>query len=86
MAITTGHVIVGTTAIQLCNSEVSDYRIHIHNQDNQENIYLGGPDVTINNGLVLLKQDSTELSLGPSDAIWAVSSSANHLVTYLKVA
>jgi hypothetical protein len=85
MAITSGQVIVGTTPVELSSSNVSDYRIHIHNNDNQANLYLGGSDVTINNGLVLQKLDSTEIALSPSDSIWAVSSSTNHLVSYLKV-
>jgi hypothetical protein len=85
MAITSGHVTAGTVAVQVDGTSVSNYRLHIHNQDNQENLYLGGPDVTINNGLVLPKLDSTELIISPGDAVWIVSSSNNHLVSYMKI-
>ena len=84
MPITSGHLTVGTTAVQIDGSYVSNYRLHIHNSDNQENLYLGGPDVSTSNGLVLPKQDSTELLMSPGDSLWVVSSSTNHLVTWLK--
>jgi hypothetical protein len=84
MPITSGHLTVGTTAVQIDGSYVSNYRLHIHNADNQENLYLGGPDVSISNGLVLMKQDSTELLMSPGDSLWVVSSSTGHLVTWMK--
>lgn len=84
MPITSGHLTVGTTAVQIDGSYVSNYRLHVHNADNQENLYLGGPDVSTSNGLVLPKQDSTELLMSPGDSLWVVSSSTNHLVTWLK--
>jgi hypothetical protein len=85
MAITSGHVTVGTTAVQIDGTSASVYRLHIHNNDNQANLFLGGQDVTTSNGLVLEKTDSTEIMIPPGDAIWAVSSSSNHVVSYLKV-
>jgi len=85
MAITSGHVTVGTTAVQIDGANVSNYRLHIHNSDNQANLYLGGPDVSTNNGLILEKLDSTELIISPGDAVWVVSSSNNHLVSYMKI-
>jgi hypothetical protein len=85
MAITSGQLTVGTTAVQIDGTSVSNYRLHVHNTDNQQNLYLGGPDVTISNGLILEKLDSTELIISPGDALWVVSSSSNHLVSYMKL-
>jgi hypothetical protein len=86
MPISSGQVTVGTAAVQIDGTSASVYRLHIHNNDNQVNLYIGGSDVTIANGLVLEKTDTTEIQVPPGDSVWIVSSSNNHLVSYLKVA
>jgi hypothetical protein len=85
MAISSGQITVGTTRVQIDGTSASVYKLHIHNNDNQINLYLGGSDVTTANGLILEKTDSTEIQVSPGDAVWVVSSSTNHLVSYLKV-
>jgi len=85
MPISSGQITVGTTRVQVDGTSSSVYRLHIHNNDNQMNLYLGGSDVTIANGLVLEKADTTEIQVSPGDSVWVVSSSADHLVSYLKV-
>ena len=85
MPISSGQVTVGTTRVQIDGTSTSVYRLHIHNNDNQVNLYLGGSDVTTANGLILQKTDSTEIQVSPGDSVWVVSSSNNHLVSYLKV-
>jgi hypothetical protein len=86
MSITSGQVTAGTARVQIDGTSSSVYRLHIHNDDNQANLFLGGPDVTVSNGLILPKLDSTELMIPPGDALWVVSSAGTHLVSYLKVA
>jgi hypothetical protein len=85
MPISSGQITVGTTRVQIDGTSSSVYRLHIHNNDNQVNLYLGGSDVTMANGLILEKTDSTEIQVSPGDSVWVVSSSNNHLVSYLKV-
>jgi hypothetical protein len=85
MPISSGQVTAGTTRVQIDGTSTSVYRLHIHNNDNQVNLYLGGSDVTTANGLILEKTDSTEIQVSPGDSVWVVSSSNNHLVSYLKV-
>jgi hypothetical protein len=85
MAISSGQVTAGTARVQIDGTSSSVYRLHIHNNDNQISLYLGGSDVTTANGLILEKTDSTEIQVSPGDSVWVVSSSASHLVSYLKV-
>jgi hypothetical protein len=85
MPISSGQLTVGTTRQQIDGTSASVYRLHIHNNDNQVNLYLGGSDVTTANGLILEKTDSTEIQVAPGDSVWVVSSSTDHLVSYLKV-
>lgn len=82
--ITTGQVTVGTVATQIDGTSASNFKMHIHNLDNTDTLFIGGPDVTVNNGLGLPKLDSIELECYPLESIWVVSSKATHLVSYLK--
>lgn len=82
--ITTGQMTVGTTAQQIDGTSVSNFKLHIHNMDNTDTLYVGGADVTISNGLALTKLDSLELECYPLDAVWVVSTKAGHQLSYLK--
>lgn len=84
MALTTGQVTVGTTAVQIDGTSNSSFRMHIHNMDNSATLFIGGPDVTASNGLGLPKLDSIELQLYPLDAVWVVSTQDGHQISYLK--
>ena len=57
--------------------------MHIHDNDNTETVYLGGPDVSTSNGLRLLKQDSLEITLHQANQIYAVSSQSGHVVSWI---
>lgn len=82
--ITTGQLTVGTVAAQIDGTSANNFKMHIHNLDNTDTLFIGGPDVTIDNGLGLPKLDSIELECYPLESIWVVSSKAGHLVSYLK--
>lgn len=82
--ITTGQLTVGTVATQIDGTSANNFKMHIHNLDNTDTLFIGGPDVTITNGLGLLKLDSIELECYPLESIWVVSTKAGHLVSYLK--
>ena len=82
--ITSGQVAVGTARVQIDGTSVSNWKIHIHNMDNSDAIYIGGPDVTISNGLVLQKLESIELECYPSETIFVVATKNGHQVSYLR--
>ena len=82
--ISSGQVTVGTAPTLIDGLEVNPFRIHIHNHDNTNSIYLGTSNVTTSTGLRLLKQDSIELMINPLEALYAVSSQAGHVISYLK--
>ena len=82
--ITTGQVTVGTTRVQIDGTSVSNWKIHIHNMDNSDAIFIGGADVTVANGLVLQKLESLELECYPSETIYVVSTKAGHLISFLR--
>jgi len=82
--ITSGQTTIGTAATLIDGLEVNPFRLHLHNNDNTDAVYLGGSAVTISNGLVLQKLDSIELIVNPLEALYAVSTKAGHVVSWLK--
>lgn len=84
MAISSGQTTIGLTATQIDGASTNPSRLHIHNNDQQQNLFIGGPDVTIANGLVLEKLDSIEFLLNAGEAVYGVSSQGGHVVSWLR--
>lgn len=84
MGISSGAMTVGTVATIIDGTSNSNFRLIVHNNDNTDAIYLGGPDVTIANGLVVKKEESIQLEMNPLDSVYAVSAKAGHTISYLK--
>jgi hypothetical protein len=84
MAVSSGQVLVGTVPVQIDGMSTNPTKIHIHNMDNTRNIYLGNGDVSITNGLALLKLDSLEIILNPGESIYVVSEIGAHQISWLR--
>ena len=82
--ITTGQITVGTTRVEIDGTSVSNFKLHIHNMDATDDIYIGNETVTTANGFSLFKQDSVEIECYPGERIFAISSKGNHPISYLK--
>lgn len=82
--LTTGQMTVGTVAVQLDGTSNSNWRIHIHNHDQTDALYIGNGDVTVLNGLRLGKEDHLELVMNPGETLHVVSTKAGHTMSYLK--
>jgi hypothetical protein len=82
--ITTGQVTVGTVATQIDGTSVSNFKLHIHNMDNTDTLYIGGEDVTTSNGLGLVKLDSIELECYPSERVFVIATKPGHLISFLR--
>jgi hypothetical protein len=84
MAISSGRITVGTVPSIIDGTFNSNFRLIVHNNDNTDAVYLGGPDVTTTNGLQLLKQETLQLDMNPLESVFAVSDKAGHTISYLK--
>lgn len=82
--ISSGQVTVGTAASLIDGLEVNPFRLHIHNHDNTDAIYLGSSNVTTSTGLKITKEDSIELIINPLEALYAVATKQGHVISYLK--
>ena len=74
------HVTVGTAVVEIVGADNMPHEVHIHNNnlDAAHILFLGGPDVTISNGLHVDGKQSVTLTLRPNDRLFAVS---NHTAT-----
>ncbi len=86
MTITSGQTSIGTAVTLIDGLEVNPFRLHLHNNDNTTDVFLGGSAVTTSTGLKLIKEDSIELIINPLEALYAVSSKEGHILSWLKQA
>jgi len=82
--ITNGWTTVGLTAVPIDGVHNQPTRLTIHNNENLERIYLGGPSVTITNGLLLRKEESYQFTLNPLEQIYAVSDRPGLVISWIK--
>ena len=82
--ITNGWTSIGTVATPIDGLHNQPSRITIHNNDNATNIYLGGADVTITSGLLLLKEQSYQFVLNPLEQLYAVSNKTGHVISWMR--
>jgi hypothetical protein len=79
-----GRISVGTAATAIDGVYNQYAHIILHNDDNTDAVYIGGPGVTTANGLVLQKEQTFEIGLGPLEQLYAVSSKTGHSVSFLR--
>jgi len=83
--ITSGQTTVGTaTPVQIDGSSVNPIYLTVHNNDNTKVLYLGGTGVSIASGLRLLKEETLQFTLNPGEALYAISASGDHIVSWLR--
>jgi hypothetical protein len=82
-----GHASIGTTATHIDGvlNEVAGnpYRLFIHNNDNTDAVYLGGSGVTTSTGLMVDKGVMIQLTVSPTDLLYAVSGKTGHVVSWM---
>ena len=83
MALSSGTVAVGTVATQINGASANPIKLHVSNNDNTDTVYLGDSTVTVNKGLVLQKLERHDFELNPGERIFAVSSKAGHVLSYI---
>ena len=84
MAITSGQITVGTSRVQVDGTSANPSTLHVHNNDNTNDLFLGDDSVTTSNGLRLHKLDGIELTLNPGESLYAISASGSHAVSWLR--
>jgi hypothetical protein len=84
MAISSGQITVLQTPTLIDGTHNSDFKLTIHNMNNDDGIFIGGPNVTIANGMQLLKLETLQLEMAPSSQLYAIANKDNLRIGYLK--
>lgn len=71
--ITTAHYTIGTTVTMIVPADDMVQRALIHNNDAALQVFLGGADVTTSSGMHLDGKEEREITLNPSEALYAVA-------------
>lgn len=82
--ITSGQTSIGTAATAIDSASTNPTRLTIHNNDNSDALYIGDSNVTTTTGLQLLKLESYQLELQPLEQIYAVSTKAGHVISWMR--
>lgn len=85
MAITSGRTTVGTTPVQIDGNSVNPFVLYVHNEDSTKTLYLGNGSVTVANGYGVVKGSVQQFTLFPGQALFMVSESGDHLVSWLRI-
>jgi len=85
MPLSSGSVAVGTAATEIPVTSVNPFLLEVHNNDNTDEVYLGGPGVTTANGLLLDKLESIKFEMTPGDRMFCVSTKTGHTVSWLAI-
>lgn len=85
MPISSGSLVVGTTAVQIDGNSVQPSYIYIRNNDDTKKLYVGNSDITIGNGLPVDKLATMEFDLPPGDALHMVAESGTVNVSWLRI-
>jgi hypothetical protein len=88
MAFYSGQTSIGTAATVIDGVLIganggNPYRLMIHNNDNTDAVYIGGSAVTITDGLKLDKGVMLQLTVSPTDLLYAVSTKNGHIISWL---
>lgn len=83
--IITGQMTATTTATQIDGMSVSPARLYVHNMDTTKSLFIGGPDVTINNGFAIDKLSVQDFIVFPDQGLYVVSDNGGHLVSWMRM-
>jgi hypothetical protein len=84
MAISSGQVEVGLTPTLIDGTHNSNFKLTIHNMNNDDTIFLGNETVTALTGFQLLKLETIQIEMNPLESIYAISTKAGLKLGYLK--
>jgi hypothetical protein len=84
MTVTSGKLSVGTVALQIDGLSTNYTNIMVQNDSNTTKLHIGGPGVTIANGMAVAASQIIQLQLKPLDSLWIVSDTTGHPVSWLR--
>jgi hypothetical protein len=84
MAITSGQMTIGITPQQIDGLSTNYHNLIIQNDSNTTKLLIGGPNLTIANGMKLGAGQTVQINVPPLQGLWIVSDTENHAVSWLR--
>jgi len=75
---------IGTAATPIDGVYQGYSNLTLHNDDNTDGVFIGGPGVTPATGLTLRKEDTIQFELAPLEQLYVVSTKTGHTISYLR--
>lgn len=87
MPIYTSHFTVSLTPVRIVEARTVSQHVCIHNHEHSSSgdVFIGGSDVTINNGIHAQPTLTSQITIGPGDDLWAVADTENQELHVLVV-
>lgn len=83
--ITSGTQTVGVTPVAIDGIAASPCIIKVRNNDQTKTLYIGGPTVSVANGLPLDKLVTVDFALPAGEQLWMISSEPDHSISWLRI-
>lgn len=76
---TYGYNLVQNVRVQVVPPSVEPQEVCIHNHEHatSREVFLGGEDVTVTNGMHAVATQTSIITLQPGDGLWAITSNAS---------
>lgn len=85
MAITNGNQTIGTALTQVDGNSQFQSTLTIHNNDTTKDLLLGGPNLTVANGVPLAKLQYISLQIPPLEAVYLRASTGEISVSWMRI-
>lgn len=85
MAITNGNQTIGTAVAQVDGLSQFQSTIFIHNNDTTKDLLIGGPNLTVANGVPVAKLQYIEIQVPPLEAVYLLSASGTVSVSWMRI-
>ena len=83
--ITSGTQSVGTASAPLDGITAAPCHLFVQNNDETKELYIGGPTVTVANGMKILKGSTQDFFLPAGEQLWMISTGNGHTVSWLRI-
>jgi hypothetical protein len=73
------HFVIGTAAVKVVTEAASPQKVSVHNHEHSnKDIYIGGPGVTILNGLHIPDTQTLHFDVPAGEQVWAISDTTDN--------
>lgn len=83
--ITNGRQVVNGTAERIANRSHKYSILYVNNDDDTKDLFVGGPEVTVLNGLKVARLTAESFELPPLNDVYMVSDGGAHTISWMRI-